>query len=99
VSGPFTVRLAQLADVIDQLDRFDQHLESALAEADRRVDELHVTWSGAAARAHRAAHDEWTRGAADMRAGLAAMRAIAATAHANYTAAVTANAQMWQQVR
>lgn len=99
VSGPFSVDLARLAEMIDQLGSFDRYLEQALDEAGRRVDELHVSWSGQAALAQRAAHEEWVRGARDMRAGLATMRAAAATAHANYTSAVTANTRMWEQVR
>ena len=97
MSAPYTVRLAQLADLIDRLARFDGQLEQALEEAGRRVEALHVTWSGAAAVAHRAAHEEWARGAGDMRAGLARMRAIALTAHANYTSAALTNSRMWEQ--
>lgn len=99
MSGPYSVRLAQLAEVIERLERFDRHVEQALQDADRRVDALHVTWSGEAAVAHRAAHEGWVRGAAEMRAGLGRMRTVAATAHANYIGAVTANCRMWEQTR
>jgi WXG100 family type VII secretion target len=99
VSDPFTVDLARLAEMIEQLSSFDRYLEQALDEAGRRVDELHVSWSGEAASAQRAAHQEWVRGAEDMRAGLATMRAIAATAHGNYSSAVTTNTRMWEQIR
>lgn len=93
----YSVDLAQLAQVIDQLDRFDRYLESVLEQAERRVNQLHATWTGQAAQAHQAAHDEWKRGAVDMRAGLATMRAIASTAHSNYTNVATVNPQMWAQ--
>lgn len=99
MSSGFAVDLSRLADLIDQLSSLDRHLEQALHEAGRRVDELHVSWSGAAAEAHRAAHDEWALGAEDMRAGLATMRAVATTAHANYTSAVATNTHMWEQIR
>lgn len=99
MNGGFSVDLGRLADLIDQLGSFDRYLEQALDEAGRRVDELHVSWSGRAAAAHRAAHDEWTRGAEEMRAGLATMRAVAGTAHGNYTSAVNANVRMWEQIR
>jgi WXG100 family type VII secretion target len=97
VSSAYHVDLVQLAHVIDQLDRFNRYLESALEQAERRANQLHGAWTGQAAQAHWAAHEEWKRGAADMRSGLATMRAIASTAHVNYTNAASANVQMWAQ--
>lgn len=99
MTGPFRVRPAQLADVVERLGKLDAQLESVLANVERRVDELHLTWSGEAAQAQRAAHEEWRQGATQMRTGLATMRSIAATAHANYTAAAATNVRMWDQVR
>lgn len=99
MSAPFRVRPAQLADVVERLGRLDAHLETVLADVERRVTDLHGTWSGEAAQAHREAHAEWRRGAERMRAGLATMRSIAATAHANYTGAAVTNLRMWDQVR
>jgi WXG100 family type VII secretion target len=78
---------------------FDRHLEDALEQADARVNRLHANWSGAAAAAHRAAHDEWKHGAEEMRAALAVMRRIAKTTHANYTGAASANSSMWGHAR
>ena len=70
---------------------------AALEDVDGRVDRLHATWSGAAAAEHRRAHEEWLRGVAEMRAGLAAMRRNAGIAHGNYSSAATSNARMWGQ--
>jgi WXG100 family type VII secretion target len=97
--GRFRVDPDRLSDIVDQISRFDQHLESALEDADARVSQLHVTWHGAAATRHRQAHDEWKRGVAEMRAALAVMRQNALTAHGNYVNAVAANVHMWEQVR
>jgi WXG100 family type VII secretion target len=99
VTAGFRVRPAQLADVVVRLGALDAHLQAVVAQVERRVDELHLTWSGDAAQAQRSAHDEWQRGAAQMRAALATMRSIAASAHANYTAAAAANVQMWSRLR
>lgn len=96
MTGRFRVRPAQLADVVDQISRFDQHLESALADVDSEVNRLHATWTGTAADEHRAAHERWKRGTEEMRAALAAMRRIASTAADNYTGAAMTNAQMWE---
>jgi ESAT-6 family protein len=95
VSGGFRVDPAQLWEAIEQLTRFEQHLVSALEQADARVDRLHATWTGAAAAEHRAAHQRWQRGAEEMRQALVVMRQIATTAHENYTAAAAVNARMW----
>ncbi|MGH3853821.1 MAG: WXG100 family type VII secretion target [Pseudonocardiaceae bacterium] len=94
----YHVDLAQLAGVIERLDKFDQFLERALEQADQRVNQLHGSWTGEAAAAHLAAHQEWKRGAAEMRAGSATMRSITSTAHSNYTSAVNTNQRMWAQV-
>lgn len=96
MTGRFRVRPAQLADIVEQISRFDQHLESALADVDAEVDRLHATWTGAAAEEHRAAHEKWKRGTEEMRAALATMRRIASQACENYTGAATANARMWE---
>jgi WXG100 family type VII secretion target len=98
VTDGFRIRPDQLSDVVDQIGRFDKHLEKALEQADVRVNGLHATWTGVAAEAHRAAHDQWKRGAEEMRAALNVMHRIAATAHGNYTGAATANTAMWEQV-
>jgi len=99
VMGRFTVDLDRLADIVDRIARFDQHLESALDDADARVNRLHASWNGEAATRHREAHEEWKRGVAEMRSALAVMRQNALTAHENYLNAVTANVRMWEQVR
>ena len=98
MTGRFRISPTQLSDVVDQIGRFDTHLEEALERADARVSRLHATWTGAAAEAHQAAHDQWKRGAEEMRAALAVMRRIALTAHGNYIAAAAANTLMWEQV-
>lgn len=91
------VDLDRLADIVDQMGRFEACLESALAEIDGRVDRMHMTWTGDAAAAHRRAHEEWIRGVAEMRAGFATMRRNARIAHENYRNAIEANGGMWAQ--
>jgi WXG100 family type VII secretion target len=94
VTGKFRIDRAQLLDVIDRMRRFDAQVEEALQDAEARVNRLHATWSGQAA----AAHDKWTHGMQQMRAGLQVMRVNAQIAHDNYTGAVEANVSMWKQV-
>ncbi len=93
----YRVDLDRLADIVDQISKFDKRIEAALEDADGRVDRLHTTWTGEAAAEHRRAHDEWQLGVAEMRAGLTEMRRNAEIAHANYSSAVTTNSRMWGQ--
>jgi ESAT-6 family protein len=99
MTGGYRVDLARLADIVDQIDRFDQHVETALQDVDARVGKLHATWSGDAAAAHLKTHEEWRRGVTEMRTALAVMRRNAQVAHANYDSAATTNADMWEQAR
>jgi WXG100 family type VII secretion target len=95
----YRVDLDLLDDIVEQISRFDQHLQTALEDAQSRVDTLHATWSGKAATAHRQAYDEWVRGVVDMRAALEEMRRNAQIAHDNYSSAANSNLRMWQQAQ
>jgi WXG100 family type VII secretion target len=97
VSSRFRIQPDQLSDLVERMSRFGVDLERALEQVESRVNQLHGTWSGPAAEAQRAAHDEWKRGAAEMREALDMMRRIASTAHGNYTEAAAANLSMWEQ--
>ncbi len=93
----YRVDLDRLADIVEQIARFDQWIEVALEDVDKRVDRLHATWTGDAAVQHRRAHEEWQRGVAEMRTGLAEMRRNAEIAHGNYGSAIGSNSRMWEQ--
>ncbi|WP_026422169.1 WXG100 family type VII secretion target [Actinokineospora inagensis] len=95
----FRVDPAHLDHVVAEIVRFDTTFETALDDADKRVNQLHASWSGDAADRQRAAHEEWKRGAEKMREALATMREIAKTASGNYTDAAAANAKMWEHLR
>ncbi|WP_045820850.1 WXG100 family type VII secretion target [Williamsia herbipolensis] len=91
----FTINTEELADIVSAMARFDSDAESVCSDVDKTVASLHTTWTGEAADAQRAAHDRWTKGAAEMRSAVADLRKAGDTAHTNYTAAVTANTEMW----
>jgi len=93
--GWFVVDLEQLDSVMSRLAAFEQTLERHIADVDARVQHIHGVWSGDAAAAHLAAHRGWMAGAQEMRTALAEIKAAAATAHSNYSAAIAANKQMW----
>jgi WXG100 family type VII secretion target len=95
----YAVDLAELQDKIDEMAAFEKAIEKALQHLDGVVENLHVTWTGAAAIAHRQAHAEWVSGMKEMHQGLVAMRDAADRAHGNYHSAVDANSRMWASVR
>lgn len=91
----YLVQTEELASVIARMVVFEQHLQQAVENADARVKQMHVTWSGQAAQEHLAAHARWKADAVRMHQALTQMRTIAASAHTNYTATVTTNTAMW----
>lgn len=89
--------LDRLADLVDRMESFHQHLARAHDEVTQRVADLLVTWDGDAATAQAVAQQEWSAAVVEVHSALAVLRGIGATAHANYCAAVAANRRMWAQ--
>ncbi|MCG5433835.1 WXG100 family type VII secretion target [Mycobacterium sp. MYCO198283] len=90
----YRVNLAQLQLFVDTLAAFERRAEEVAARVDAEVAGLHLVWSGQGAAAHHTAHEQWLRGAAQMREALTELRAAAHTAYEAYTGAVQANLAM-----
>lgn len=90
----YRVELDELLAFIDRLQSFETRAQDIATGVDARISELHQTWSGDAAAAHRARHDEWMAAAAQMREALAKLRTAADGAHRNYTEAAQLNVDM-----
>jgi uncharacterized protein YukE len=93
----FGVDLERLDAFPHSLAGCEQRLCAARSEIDAAVREAHSDWRGSAAAAHADAHRRWAAGEAGLREALAAMQEIAATAAANYTAAVGAGTRIWSR--
>ena len=91
----FRVDPQALADTVQRMVEFHRHVESTVAEIDSLVTNLHATWTGQGAAAHAEAHRRWARGEAMMREALTQLRTAGATAHRNYTGAMSTNSAMW----
>ncbi len=91
----FRVDPQALADAVQRMAEFQRYAEDTLTEIDSLVGDLHSTWTGRGAAAHAEAHRHWARGEAMMREALAQLRTAAATAHRNYTGAMSTNLAMW----
>ncbi|MBB6627142.1 WXG100 family type VII secretion target [Nocardioides sp. KIGAM211] len=96
---PFVADLDDLERVVAELASCGTDLGALLDEVDAGVAALHLTWSGAAADAHRAAQATWRAGFREMREALDLLRCVGQVAHDNYDAAARANVAMWGQVR
>jgi len=95
VAEAFRVDPQALADAVQRMAEFQRCAESMLTEIDSLVSSLHSTWTGRGAAAHAEAHRHWARGEAMMREALAQLRTAGATAHRNYTGAMSTNLTMW----
>lgn len=90
----YRVELDELLAFVDKLEAFGKRAEAIAARVDSQVADLHTSWSGDAATAHRAQHDEWIAAAAQMREAVKELREAARTAHQNYTDAARLNVEM-----
>ncbi|MQY22288.1 WXG100 family type VII secretion target [Nocardia macrotermitis] len=91
----FSVDLELLAESIDAMTKFGAAVDTWLAEVDRHIKDLHMSWTSTAADAQQAAHGKWVSGVGEMRENLADLRKVAERAHANYSNAVDTNTRMW----
>lgn len=92
----YRVELEHLLAFVDKLESFEKRAEQLTEFVNNQISQLHNgNWSGTAAAAHRAKHDEWAAAEAQMREALARLRDAARTAHRNYSDAVAANIAMW----
>jgi len=97
--GDYSIDPDELDEIVVELERTETALETLTDDLDRQVKKLQETWDGLAAQAQAEAHEEWTTGMKACRSALAELRAAARLAHGNYTGAVTANLNLWRQVR
>jgi WXG100 family type VII secretion target len=95
VAEAFRVDPQALVDAVQRMSEFQRSAENMLTEIDSLVSNLHATWTGQGAAAHAEAHRHWARGEAMMREALAQLRFAGATAHRNYTAAMSTNLAIW----
>lgn len=89
--GRVKVDLARLSGAIDDLQAFDRTIAEELAKLENKIAALHITWSGAAAAKHAAAHAEWREGAQRLVEGISRLGAVSAAAHQDYRSVIEAN--------
>lgn len=90
----YRVELNELEGFVEKLQAFEQHAEAAINRIDQQIAQMHTSWSGDAADAHRAQHDEWVAAARQMHEAVVALRTAAKDSHRNYSEAVDLNLAM-----
>ena len=95
----YDVDLELAASVVASLSSVEDHLDEVVTDLRWRVAHLHETWGGLAAIGHVEAHTSWESSYREMREALAVMRSAVRTASSNYSAAASANAEMWRALR
>jgi len=93
--NPFRVDLTELQNLIDGAARLDAQIEARVKAIGRRVEQLHMQWTGAAATGHQHFVDRWTTDTAAMREALTVLQAALTRARENYSGAVDVNKGMW----
>lgn len=91
----YRVDLDALEHFADQLSAFDRAAERRAGEVDKRIRDLHTTWSGADAAAQAAFHQKWLEGIAQMRKAEEELEEGARKSHFQYNQAIEHNRKMW----
>jgi WXG100 family type VII secretion target len=91
----YRVELDELSTFVEKLRSFEERAETIATRVDKQIADLHSTWTGEAAAAHRAHHVEWSSAASQMREALAELRDAAQVAHRNYSDVIKVNLAMW----
>ncbi|AFT98221.1 WXG100 family type VII secretion target [Nocardia brasiliensis] len=91
-----SVDLTLLDSVIARIKGFEGFFDEQIKAFDAAVTKMHGVWEGDAAIAQQDSHRRLMAAAKDIHDGVGDMRRAAVAAHANYSAAVQANVDMWQ---
>jgi len=91
----YRVELEELSTFVEKLHLFEEQAETIAARVDTQIADLHATWTGEAASAHRGHHVEWSNAASQMREALAKLLDAAQIAHRNYSEVIKVNVAMW----
>ncbi|MEV6554142.1 WXG100 family type VII secretion target [Nocardia sp. NPDC051756] len=97
MTNDYRVDLVGLAKLIDDTATLKSTIEQNITEIDQRISELHVTWTGDAATAHKTAHDNRVQAVADMGEALATLRQKLTDALTAYQKVGPTNHGMWPQ--
>ncbi len=91
----FRADLDALEALVVRLHAFDARADQLATDLETDARRLDACWTGPAAAVHTGAHERWMAAHRRSRAAAAELARLVRTAHANYSAAATANIRMW----
>ncbi|MFI1918666.1 WXG100 family type VII secretion target [Nocardia sp. NPDC020380] len=81
--------------MVDASAALESAIEETVTKIEQDVDNLHVSWAGAAATAHREAHEARVRAVGEMRAALTELQTKLDNAQQAYGKVGPTNVEMW----
>ncbi|AFM19641.1 WXG100 family type VII secretion target [Mycolicibacterium chubuense NBB4] len=90
------VDFGRLRSAITHMEEFGNHVTECLEDIEQTMAALRESWHGDGSDAQAQAQRRWADGTEQMKEALSALQKIADGARANYSDAVSKNAQMWQ---
>lgn len=91
----YRIDLDEVNAFTDALRDFVKFVEDRVGALDTHIDDLHVSWTGKTAHAHRAAHDRWRSGAAEIRDAITDIRGATNRSHTAFTGVQDLHRKMW----
>ncbi|KAF0969874.1 WXG100 family type VII secretion target [Gordonia sp. YY1] len=89
------IELAAVERFVEDLARFATAVDERIQTLDKRVDDLHLVWTGAGAVAHRDAHTQWREGVKDIREAIVEIRRAANRSHSAFSGLQEHQRKMW----
>ncbi|MGV6991254.1 WXG100 family type VII secretion target [Gordonia amicalis] len=87
--------MAEVERFVDDLARFATTVHERTRALDKRIDDLHLDWSGECAIAHRDAHNRWKEGVTDIREAIVDIRKAANRSHSAFGGLQEHQRKMW----
>ncbi|MDV7175925.1 MULTISPECIES: WXG100 family type VII secretion target [Gordonia] len=91
----YRIELAAVERFVNDLVRFATTVDERIRALDRRIDDLHLDWSGEGVIAHRDAHHRWKEGVADIREAIVEVRKAANRSHSAFGGLQEHQRKMW----
>ncbi|MGC4960957.1 WXG100 family type VII secretion target [Gordonia sp. DT101] len=91
----YRIDLNEVEKFTEDLSKFVKNVEDRVRALDKRIDDLHVSWTGKGAKAHREAHEQWREGASEIREAIADIRTATAHSHAAFHGVQDLHRRMW----
>lgn len=91
----YRIELGAVERFVDDLAGFATTVDERIRALDKRIDDLHLNWSGEGAIAHRGAHNQWKEAVTDIREAIVEIRKAANRSHSAFSGLQEHQRKMW----